>query len=168
MPRRSQTAARYGELMSSTSPPSSPAPTPAPPRHAGLRSAARLLLAAFLLTAGIGHFVAPEEFLAQTPTWLPARMLLVYVSGAIEIALAVALVGPAAYRRQVGWIVAAFFVVIFPGNIHQAVAGNDAFGLTSDAGRLVRLGFQPVLVVWALWSTAAWPPRRRQSTPART
>ncbi|MBS9375075.1 hypothetical protein GON09_004091 [Rhodococcus sp. B50] len=55
-----------------------------------------------------------------------------------------------------GWVTAAFFVAVFPGNIAQYMSGTDAFGLDSDGDRLARLFFQPVLVVWALWSTAAW------------
>jgi uncharacterized membrane protein len=53
----------------------------------------------------------------------------------------------------VGLIVAIFFILIFPGNINQYVNGVDAFGLDTDQKRLIRLFFQPLLVVWALWST---------------
>jgi len=67
------------------------------------------------------------------------------------------------YRVQVGWVVAAFFVAIFPGNISQYVNGVDAFGLDSDTSRLVRLFFQPLLVVWALWSTGARQARKKKS-----
>jgi hypothetical protein len=35
------------------------------------------------------------------------------------------------------------------------VEGIDAFGLNTDQARLMRLFFQPVLVLWALWSTSA-------------
>lgn len=55
----------------------------------------------------------------------------------------------------VGLVVAIFFVAIFPGNIHQYTEGISAFGLDTDAKRLVRLFFQPLLVLWALWSTGA-------------
>jgi uncharacterized membrane protein len=70
------------------------------------------------------------------------------------------------YRVQVGWVVAAFFVAIFPGNISQYLNGIDAFGLDSDTSRLVRLFFQPLLVVWALWCTGAW--RARKAKPPVT
>jgi len=126
------------------------------PASTPVRTLARVLLAGFLLFAGVGHFVAPEEFLAQVPPWMPAPMLVVYVSGVVEIALGAALLGPARFRPLVGWIVAAFFIVIFPGNISQALTGEVAFGLDSDAARWGRLAFQPVLVVWALWCTGAW------------
>ena len=80
----------------------------------------------------------------------------VVASGIVELVLGAALVFLGRYRVIVGWIVAAFFVAIFPGNIAQYVDGVSAFGLDTDGARLIRLFFQPVLVVWALWSTGAW------------
>jgi uncharacterized membrane protein len=56
-----------------------------------------------------------------------------------------------------------FFIAIFPGNISQWITGTDAFGLNSDTARLIRLFFQPVLVVWAVWSTGAWSWMRRRA-----
>lgn len=127
---------------------------PGPQRHATpIRVAARVLLAVFLLTAGIGHVVAHEAFLAQVPEWLPVRSAIVYVSGAIEVAFAVALLLWRRRRSEVGWALAAFFVLIFPGNIYQAVAGTEAFGLDSATARWVRLAFQPLLIAWAVWCT---------------
>lgn len=48
------------------------------------------------------------------------------------------------------------FVAVFPGNISQLVTHNDSFGLDTDLLRWLRLPFQPVLILWALWSTGAW------------
>lgn len=122
----------------------------------GIRLIGRLLLAAILLFAGIGHFRSTQEFTAQVPPWIPAAEFVVYASGVIEILLALALIALPKQRIAVGWIVAAFFVLIFPGNISQFITQTDAFGLDSDAARLIRLLFQPLLVVLALWSTGAW------------
>ena len=87
----------------------------------------------------------------------------VLVSGLVEIGLGAALLAWGRGRVTVGFVVAAFFVAIFPGNLAQYVEGNDAFGLDTDQKRLMRLFFQPVLVAWVLWATAAWRdrPRRR-------
>jgi uncharacterized membrane protein len=122
----------------------------------GAATVARWLLAAALAFAGVNHFTNAGEFLAQVPPWMPWPEAVVAVSGVIELTLAGALVIARQHRVAVGWVVAAFFVVIFPGNISQFVTGTDAFGLDSDGARAVRLLFQPLLVVWALWCTGAW------------
>ena len=111
--------------------------------------------------AGTTHLtVAREEFRAQVPTWLPVdEDAVVLASGVVEIALGAALVTQRRRRVLVGWVVAAFFVLIFPGNVSQLVQRVDAFGLDTDAKRWLRLPFQPALVALALWSTAAWRDR---------
>ena len=133
-----------------------------------LHTLARLALGAVLVGAGISHFTDAESFLAQVPSWLPAPDAVVAISGVIEVVLGVALVAaPRRFRPLLGWAVAAFFVVIFPGNISQFVSGTPGFGLDSDAARFIRLLFQPVLVVWALWCTDAWASWRRRSASRR-
>ncbi len=118
----------------------------------------RVVLGLFLLFAGISHLTtARAEFLAQVPPWVPLDGdLVVVLSGIAEITLGLALIFLFEQRALVGLTVAAFFIVIFPGNISQYVNRIDAFGLNSDQARFIRLFFQPVLVFWALWSTGAW------------
>jgi uncharacterized membrane protein len=82
--------------------------------------------------------------------------LVVLASGVVEIGLGIALIVAWKYRVQIGWAVAFFFVAVFWGNISQYLNGVDAFGLDSDRARAIRLLFQPLLVMWALWSTGAW------------
>lgn len=131
--------------------------TPDSLRHQGARTVARWLLGLALVFAGIGHLTNQrEEFQAQVPDWLPANAdLVVVVSGIAEITLGAALVLVSRRRVAVGLAAAAFFVVIFPGNIAQYVEGTDSFGLDTDTKRFARLFFQPVFVIWALWSTGA-------------
>ena len=121
------------------------------------KTAARLLLAAFLIFAGIAHLTfGREDFRAQVPVWLPLDVdFVVLASGAVEIVLGLALASTSKWMPQIGLIVAAFFVAVFAGNINQYVHGIDAFGLNTDEARLIRLFFQPVLVAWALWSSNA-------------
>lgn len=127
-------------------------PTPLP------RTLARLLLGAFLLLAGTGHLTFQRaEFLAQVPRWLPLDAdFVVLASGVVELLLGAALLLLGRWRVPVGLVVAAFFVAVFPGNLNQYLHGLSAFGLDTDRARLIRLFFQPVLVLWALWSTGAW------------
>lgn len=128
------------------------------PHTSIIQTAFRWLLGLALLNAGISHLTfARVEFLAQVPSWVPIdRDFVVVASGIVEIVLGAALIVLPRYRVLIGWIAAAFFVVIFPGNIWQFIDRIDAFGMNSDAARAVRLLFQPVLVAWALWSTGAW------------
>jgi uncharacterized membrane protein len=123
-----------------------------------VRKVFQVLLGAALIYAGITHLTTSRiEFQAQVPSWVPLSAdFVVLASGVVEIVLGLALARLGRYRARVGWIVAAFFIAIFPGNISQYVNGIDAFGLNSDQARLTRLFFQPVLVAWALWSTGAW------------
>jgi uncharacterized membrane protein len=131
------------------------------------RTLLRWLLGGALIGAGVGHLTAQrEEFQAQVPEWFPLDAdLVVLGSGVVEIALGTALIGVPRHRVLVGTVVAAFFVVIFPGNIAQWSEGTDAFGLDTDAKRFARLFFQPVLVVWALASTGAWRSWRAGTWP---
>lgn len=125
---------------------------------------ARIALGIALGYAGLTHLTSSRlEFQAQVPNWVPfSADFVVLASGVVEIVLGMALVFLVKYQVQVGWVVAAFFVAIFPGNISQYVNGIDAFGLDTDRARLTRLFFQPLLVLWALWATGAWRVKSRR------
>ena len=126
-----------------------------------------MVLGFALAYAGVGHLTTSRtEFQAQVPTLLEEYAdFVVLASGVVEIALGVGLIALWKYRVQLGWVVAAFFVAVFWGNISQYVNGVDAFGLNSDRARLIRLFFQPLLVMWALGSTGAWKSWRSRLKP---
>ena len=123
-----------------------------------IRKLTQILLGATLIYTGTLHLTTSRlEFQAQVPTWVPfSPDFVVLASGVVEIALGLGLIS-LQRRREVGIATAAFFIAIFPGNISQFVNGIDAFGLDSDRARAIRLLFQPMLVLWALWSTTAMP-----------
>jgi len=118
----------------------------------------RILLGLFLILAGTSHLTFQRtEFLAQVPNWVPMQAdLVVVLSGIVEIVLGACLLFLTKRRATVGWVVAFFFIAVFPGNIAQLIGHKDAFGLNSDFLRWVRLPFQPLLIALALWSTGAW------------
>jgi uncharacterized membrane protein len=132
-----------------------------------LKPLLQLLLGAFLTSAGISHLGSNRtEFLAQVPTWLPLNAdFVVVASGIVEITLGISLITTTfifkQYRKQVGIVVAIFFILIFPGNINQYVNKIDAFGLDTDQKRLIRLFFQPLLVIWAVWASGFELNRKR-------
>ena len=130
-----------------------------------VRHAARYLLGAALIYAGVGHFTFSRlAFQAQVPPWLPLDAdFVVLASGAVEIALGLGLIFIARYRKQIGWLTAAFFLAVFPGNISQYLTQTDAFGLNTDEARAIRLLFQPLLIIWALGATAAWTKSKKEA-----
>jgi uncharacterized membrane protein len=121
----------------------------------------QLTLGAFLTSAGVSHLDSNrQEFLVQVPTYLPIDPdFVVVASGLVEIALGIALITTTffltQYRKVIGLLVGLFFILIFPGNINQYLNQIDAFGLDTDQKRLIRLFFQPPLVLWAIWCTGA-------------
>ena len=116
-----------------------------------------MLLGSALIYTGILHLTTSRlEFQAQVPPWVPfSPDYIVLASGVVEILLGLALAS-LRRRKEVGIATALFFIAIFSGNISQYVNKVDAFGLDSDQARFIRLLFQPLLVLWALWSTEAW------------
>jgi len=123
-----------------------------------IRNVLQVTLGAALGYAGITHLTTNRtEFQAQVPTILASQAdFVVIASGVVEVLLGLSLIFLFKHRTHIGWITAAFFVAIFPGNISQYLNGTDAFGLNTDQARATRLLFQPLLVIWALWSTGAW------------
>ena len=123
-----------------------------------MKKIAQIVLGLGLMFAGFSHLGTNRvEFRAQVPTLFKDYAdFVVLASGVVEILLGLGLIAASKYRAQIGWVVAVFFVAIFWGNISQFINGVDAFGLNSDRARATRLLFQPLLVIWALWSTGAW------------
>ena len=115
----------------------------------------RILLGLFMITAAFGHFTFQRaDFQAQVPNWVPMNKdLVVILSGIVEMAIGLAIIFITRYKIPIGIGLAIFYVLVFPGNIAQYLNGTDALGMNTDQARLIRLFFQPVLILWALWST---------------
>jgi uncharacterized membrane protein len=122
-----------------------------------LQNIARIILGLFMVLAAAGHLsFQRSEFQAQVPNWIPlSKDLVVILSGVVEIALGLAMIFWTSEKIWVGIALATFYVLIFPGNIAQYTGHINAFGLNTDRARLIRLFFQPVLILLALWSTGA-------------
>lgn len=124
--------------------------------RATARTCSRVALGGLLIFAGVGHLTfARRQFQAEVPDWVPMHKDRVVVhSGLVEIALGSALIlARPRHRRTLGRVAAAFFVAVFPGNLHQWWKRLDALGLDTDRKRFARLFLQPPLVAWALLST---------------
>ena len=117
----------------------------------------RIFLGLIMIYIGIAHLTFRRvEFQAQVPVWITQNEnfidFIVIVSGYIEIIFGLTLIFLKKYKSYIGIALAVFFVLIFPGNINQYIYEIDALRLDSNEKRFYRLLFQPVLVLWALWS----------------
>ncbi|MBX7180691.1 MAG: hypothetical protein K1X82_01165 [Bacteroidia bacterium] len=119
-----------------------------------VKNLARLILACFILFAGIGHLsFFRQEFQAEVPTWLPFdKDWVVLVSGWMELFIGFGMLFLPKLRPYFGIGLAIFLILVFPGNINQYYYDINAFGLDTESKRLIRLLFQPILIYWALWS----------------
>ncbi len=132
-----------------------------------IRALARGILAVALGAIGVVHFVSTRGFRVVVPDWATSATRLdkdaiVIASGAVEVALAAGLLLLPKERRRLGMATAAFFMAVFPGNVHQWRTHRSTPGLDTEARRFGRLFLQPLLVLWALWSTAPAPVRPRR------
>lgn len=129
---------------------SSPTISPSPSRAGEVVASddpSRLRLAAFMVVAGIAHFVVPQYYERIVPRWAgdPARV--VYWSGWAEILCGVLIAVPRS-RRFGAWLTLVLLVAVYPANIKMAIdAGppDDPFAVAA----WLRLPIQVPLWRWA-------------------
>jgi len=118
-----------------------------------------------MMASGVVHFVTPAPFVRIVPAWLPAPLVLVWVSGFFEILGGAGLLVPRT-RRAAGWGLVALYVAVFPANLNMAlnhINFDDAAPIPT-ALLWLRLPLQAVLIAWALWASRE-EPKRLPSTP---
>lgn len=113
-----------------------------------IKAIAKYLLAIFLITAGMMHFLYPAFFLKIMPPYLPWHEVLVFASGVCEVLLGVLLLVPQTSRLAALGIVA-LLIAVFPANLylyqHQHILP------ASPVMHLLRLPLQGVFILWAYW-----------------
>lgn len=111
-------------------------------------------LAGLFAVSGVLHFVVPERYERIVPRPLPAKRRLVQVSGAAELACAVALVTPR-LRRLGGWASAVLLVAVYPANVQLSLDLARGPSRGAAALGLLRLPVQLPLVRTALKAARA-------------
>ena len=116
-----------------------------------LRAIACYLLALFVLSTGVLHFVSPAFFISIVPTWCPNAAAMVAISGVAEIAGGLGLLSSRT-RRIAGIGLILLFIAVFPANINQAIHHLPLNGKPVPPALLwARLFLQPVFIAWAWW-----------------
>jgi uncharacterized membrane protein len=102
-----------------------------------------------MVAVGIAHFASPGFFVSIVPSFLPAPLLLVHVSGFFEVLGGAGLFVPRARRAaSVGLVL--LYLAVFPANINMVVHPELGGGAPVWALWL-RLPFQALFIAWALW-----------------
>jgi uncharacterized membrane protein len=113
----------------------------------------KYLLAAFFTAAGANHFYKPAWYLKIMPSALPYPLLLVYLSGILEMALGLALLSRK-LQPKAGWGLAALLLAIFPANIGMALRPGD-FPRFKPWQLWSRLPLQFALIGLVLWNAGS-------------
>ncbi len=115
-----------------------------------MRFLSRMLLAAFMIIAGVMHFIRPAFFLQIMPPYLPAHRELVFISGVCELLLGLLLLRKR-WSRTAAWGVVALLIAVFPANIH--LFQNQHLLPAPPLVHLLRLPLQGIFILWALRHT---------------
>lgn len=116
-----------------------------------LKRAALAFTFLWFLVGGIGHFVMPAFFVAICPPWVPEPMQIVYLSGLVEIALALLLI-PARTRRFAGHALLALILAVTPVHIWMLMV-PERFPQFPVALLWLRLLIQVAFFANVWWST---------------
>ncbi len=100
---------------------------------------------------GSGHFLLPGFFVSICPPWVPEPLLVVYLSGAIELLLALLLI-PAGTRRLAGYALLALIVAVTPVHVWMLMV-PERFPQFPVAALWLRLAIQAAFIVNVGWST---------------
>ena len=117
------------------------------------KSIVRTVAAAAMTYVGIRHFTDPATFVAIVPAMLTAKLALVYISGAAEIAGGLGLVLPVT-RRLAAWGLILLYIAVFPANVNMALhhlpLGDQQ---VPEWALWARLPLQAVFIALAYWFT---------------
>ncbi len=129
-----------------------------------IRRIVQLGLAIFFLIAGVLHFQLDDAFARIVPPVLPYPVAIVWITGAMELAFAAALI--AKWRLPfTGLALSAYLLAVLPANIYMALAGiplGDT--VMSPAALWLRVALQFPLIALVLWCTGAPPFRKTPGT----
>jgi uncharacterized membrane protein len=126
-------------------------------RQVDLHHAGAIGLTLLFILTGIGHFTDTASMAQMLPSWVPARVGIIYLTGVLEFVVAAGFLFRR-FRRVTGWIAATMLVLFFPANIYAAIyhvpQGGHAWG---PVYLLIRAPLQLIIFLWVYWLTIRAP-----------
>jgi uncharacterized membrane protein len=110
-----------------------------------------LAMCCTLWLTAIGHFLFTKGMAMMLPPLIPFREAVVYITAVMEVLFGIALLVPS-FRKTTGYLLIAFFVLVLPANIYQAVIRLNMEKGTYDGPGLVYLWFRiPLQAFFIAW-----------------
>lgn len=116
--------------------------------------AGNVAMAVMLVFTAYGHFLYVDGLAMMVPEILPAKKLLVYTVGIMEVFFAAGLCLPS-LRRLTADLLVLFFLLILPANIHASNKSID-YETATNQGRgpsylWIRIPMQIFFIAWAAY-----------------
>lgn len=113
---------------------------------------ARIAMAIMLLFTAIGHFVFTKGMSMMIPSFIPAKESFVYLTGIIEILLAIGLLVPKLQYLS-GWGLIVFLALMLPANVYAAMNNLNYQTGTLDGKGITYLWFRiPLQILFIIWT----------------
>lgn len=111
-----------------------------------------LAMSIFIIFTGVAHFRFEKGMAMMIPSFFPAKIVLVYLTGFIEIAAGIGLMIPS-IREITAILLIAFYLVVFIANINSSKKNINIFkaDFTGPGMRYLyreRLPMQIILIAW--------------------
>ncbi|MCD8403357.1 DoxX family protein [Tenacibaculum finnmarkense] len=107
----------------------------------------KIILAVFMMFGGVQHFIKPTFYLPFVPTFLPFPIMIIYLSGILEIGLGILLFLDTKYAKLGALGVFYLMLLFLPVHIWDVFSATPAIG--SHTAALIRLPFQFLCIAWA-------------------
>ncbi|WP_100896868.1 DoxX family protein [Cellulophaga sp. RHA19] len=103
----------------------------------------KVLLAVFIIYAGLQHFVKPDFYNPFVPDVLVFKTFIIYASGILEVGLGVLLLVPK-FAKKAAFLIFILMLVFLPIHVWDVFSSTPAIG--SHQAALIRLPIQLVLI----------------------
>jgi uncharacterized membrane protein len=107
-----------------------------------------VVMAIFYFLAGLNHFRDPQFYLDIMPNFFPVKEMLNFISGGIEVVLAIGLISVST-RKKSAYLIVLLLISFFVVHIAHLFQTPDIYNELGKAAPYLRIVFQFVFIYWA-------------------